>query len=42
MRNLKANYVFDRSLLEGQEGSPYWSVSSVGGLDCDASEDLQA
>ena len=31
IRNLKDNYVLDRSQLEGQEGSRYWSVSSVGG-----------
>ena len=32
IRNLKDNYVLDRSQLEGQEGSCYWSVRSVGGL----------
>ncbi len=31
IRNLKDNYVLDRSQLEGQGGSCYWSVSSVGG-----------
>ncbi len=31
IRNLKDNYVLDRLQLECQEGSCYWSVSSVGG-----------
>ena len=30
IRNLKDNYVLDRSQLESHEGSRYWSVSSVG------------
>ncbi len=30
MRNLRDNYLLDRSQLEDQEGSRYWNISSVG------------
>ncbi len=33
IRNLKDNYGLDCLQLEGQEGSRYFSVSSVGGLE---------